>query len=219
MARYVMTSPAGSAVEVQAPNALAALGHAVAQLSMELPQSVQLGDGEILTHQGKWVVHTEMARGSAILREMSRTLAGVRNLEDAARMVLRAGLRACGCDAGAVLWRQERYLTFLDALGPASEGLAGVRIPITLGVAGHVVSTARPAVVGDVADEPRHFQGIDALTGYDTKTMLAVPIVRGPQVHGVLELMNPSEPFGTEHVRIARELAAVLAGTNLAPAA
>jgi GAF domain-containing protein len=130
----------------------------------------------------------------------------------ACERALDAALRAVPAESGAVLLVERRYLRFVAARGPHAPTLIGVRLPSSSGVAGYVLQTQRSLAVGDAARHPRHDGSLDALTGYRTRQILAVPLDGGGLVHGVLELMNPPEGqrFGPEERRRVEEVARVL---------
>jgi hypothetical protein len=51
---------------------------------------------------------------------------------------------------------------------------AGLRMPITLGVAGAVVSSSQPVTIADAYNDPLFDQHADQKTGYRTRDILAV---------------------------------------------
>ncbi len=146
-----------------------------------------------------------------------RGIEGASDVRAACARALKAAREAVPSDSGAVLLLEGRYLQFVVADGPEGPSLEGVRLPPTTGVAGYAVQTQRPQIVGDPGRHPRHYAAIDAITGYATRQILAVPAVAGGVVLGVIELMNPPggrrfEPSDAEVVeRYARVLADWLA--------
>ncbi|MBM4321487.1 MAG: GAF domain-containing protein, partial [Deltaproteobacteria bacterium] len=98
-----------------------------------------------------------------------------------------------------------------------------IRLPPGTGVAGYVARTGHPVRVEDAASDARHFTGIDQLTGYTTRSMLAVP-VRDAQgrLSGVLQLLNSRSgafsPRDEERAgRLAAQVAEALERTSLRP--
>lgn len=135
----------------------------------------------------------------------------------AASRALEAARSVVSCESGAVLLVEGNYLRFVVADGPEGPTLEGVRLPATTGVAGHAVQTQRPQVVDRAAASFRHYRAIDDITGYTSRGILAVPVIAGGVVLGVIELVNPPEgssfaPADVERVeRVARVLAGWLA--------
>ncbi len=80
-----------------------------------------------------------------------------------------------------------------------------VRFPRTKGVAGLCVSTGQIKVVHDATRSSLHFTKIDESTGFETKTILCVPLsIRGKTI-GCLELMNKRDGtmFNDDDIAIA----------------
>ena len=68
-----------------------------------------------------------------------------------------------------------------------------------VGICGAVAQTGQPLLVPDVAQESRFFPGVDQVTALRTQSVLALPLMRGAEVIGVLEVLNPSDrPTFTE---------------------
>ena len=81
-------------------------------------------------------------------------------------------------------------LIFTAASTPALEALLGVRMPADAGIAGWVFREAKPALIDNPRKDPRFYELIDTLTGMTTKSLLAVPLMHGEKVVGVLEAIN-----------------------------
>ena len=64
-------------------------------------------------------------------------------------------------------------------------------------------------MLGNAAEDPRHFGGVDRLTGSDTREIACIPILGEDKVHGVLELLNLPEGrrFSREDVHQLQTLA------------
>lgn len=69
-----------------------------------------------------------------------------------------------------------------------------IRFPADQGIAGHCFAAGEPVVVADAYADPRFNAAVDAITGYVTKTILAVPITtREGRRLGVLQALNRLE--------------------------
>ncbi|MDP2167999.1 MAG: HD domain-containing phosphohydrolase, partial [Thermodesulfovibrionales bacterium] len=71
-----------------------------------------------------------------------------------------------------------------------SEHLVGFSMPKSKGIAGWVVDNAAAVRVNDARDDKRFYPHIDKLTGYETKSVLCVPLIMGSAVIGALELVS-----------------------------
>ena len=79
------------------------------------------------------------------------------------------------------LWSRVAHLPEIDE----------IRLPPGRGVAGHVAETGEPVMLADVTEDERFFPGIDKMTGYRTRNMLAVPIRdEAGALRGVLQVLN-----------------------------
>jgi len=59
------------------------------------------------------------------------------------------------------------------------------------GIAGWVASNQKPLVIRDVKTDKRFYQEADKLTGFTTKSLIAVPLVGRRGLIGVAEVINP----------------------------
>jgi len=151
--------------------------------------------------QGWTVVYTDEGRvrlmvGSEVWQIQVREASLVR---DPLQALLEEAAHRVPSTSSALLVPRGKHLFFLRATGPQSKAILGVRIPRTTGIAGFVLQSGSPVIVGDAPLHPRHFRGLDRLTGHDTKELLALPLRRGGRVLGILELMNP--PAGGHYQR------------------
>lgn len=76
--------------------------------------------------------------------------------------------------------------------------LKEIRFPADHGIAGDVLRSGKAELIRDVSLDPRHFKLVDAMTGFSTRSLIAVPIhVRG-RITGVLEACHHTEGAFTE---------------------
>lgn len=94
--------------------------------------------------------------------------------------------------ASILLLDEERdELYFKETLGDLGEIVKKVRVPLSQpSIAGYSIKHRVPQIINDVASDPRHFKGVDKATAIPTRSILAVPIVWGEKVFGVLEAIN-----------------------------
>jgi len=66
-----------------------------------------------------------------------------------------------------------------------------VRIPKSHGVAGWVFSNRVPVIINNAYEDPRFFAGIDRQTGFQTRSILCVPLIdRKGQCIGTMQVLN-----------------------------
>jgi len=81
-----------------------------------------------------------------------------------------------------------------------SDRVKGLTVPPGRGIAGQAVKRQEPMIVPDVRESPHFYRGIDELTGFETKSVLAVPMLYQDEVIGVIEVVNKRDgtPFTEE---------------------
>lgn len=94
-------------------------------------------------------------------------------------------------DSSLLLLDEEtNELVFNVALGEKGERMQEFRVKLGQGIAGEVAATGEPIVVADVRADSRWDQSFDAKTGFETKSIMAVPIKVRDSVIGVIEVLN-----------------------------
>lgn len=81
-------------------------------------------------------------------------------------------------------------LVFQIPRGSSADALRGYRLPRGQGVAGWVALYKQPLRVDDASKDPRHSPSANEQTGFQTRSLLAVPMVLQERVTGVLEVIN-----------------------------
>lgn len=81
-------------------------------------------------------------------------------------------------------------LVFSVPTGPKEDKLIDIRIPSGEGIAGWVVEHEKPALVTNVKEDARFYPKVDEISGFETKSMLCVPLKAKTKLIGVLEVIN-----------------------------
>lgn len=152
---------------------------------------------------------TDQERRKTVRRERDRSLLRRERELEAARQVcealfqqvnpdrlveetLRTALDIVGAEAGSILLAdpERKQLVFRHSIGvmPVQRGTV---IPWDRSIAGTVFKLGKPQVIADARQDPRHYEGIDAATGYQTHDMVSIPLKRweGEPI-GVLNVLN-----------------------------
>jgi len=103
-----------------------------------------------------------------------------------------------------------------------------IRIPITAGIVGACMKEAKVIAIPEAYEDPRFNQEVDRSTGYHTRSILAVPLLRksdSHQVLAVIQMINKTEfdgkvgKFDDEDIQVmetfATFVAAKLEGSSL----
>jgi diguanylate cyclase (GGDEF)-like protein len=85
---------------------------------------------------------------------------------------------------------QTQELFFAVVVGVAPEKVKGIRLRMGEGIAGTVAQTGKPIFIPDVDQDPRFTNRVDAATGFDTRSIIALPLIVRGEVIGVFEVVN-----------------------------
>lgn len=77
-----------------------------------------------------------------------------------------------------------------DSEGRELKKLKNFLMPLGTGIVGVVAQTGTPRIVNDVRMEPAWSPLADRLTGFQTKNLMAAPLLSNGQVLGVIEILN-----------------------------
>lgn len=134
-----------------------------------------------------------MSSALKAIRQVSEAFFQYTHVDDMIRQTLHAALEVIGADAGSVLLAdsETRQLVFHHVIGETANALRGTGIPWDKGIAGAVFSSGKPEVISTVQQDARHYTVTDALTGYQSRDMIVVPLKRhGGDPIGVIEILN-----------------------------
>jgi serine phosphatase RsbU (regulator of sigma subunit) len=124
------------------------------------------------------------------LLEVSRSLISERSLEGLLELINTTATRIADCERGTVylidrdrgeLWSRVKH----------GEEVGEIRLPVGKGIAGTVAATGEVVNITDAYGDPRFDGGWDGRTGYQTRTVLCLPMVnrQGTRI-GVIQLLN-----------------------------
>jgi GAF domain-containing protein len=122
--------------------------------------------------------------------------AGALAAEEAHRPLLQAIVEVArailGARASSIMLLDEvaDELVFEAVTGEGEDELVGRRIPATTGIAGWVAQSRQPLVVEDVTQDPRFDLETAQGTGYVPQGLMAVPLIHGDTVLGVLNVLD-----------------------------
>ena len=89
--------------------------------------------------------------------------------------------------------RQSGDLRFTLITGSAVDTLKGKTVPKGVGIAGWVAERGVPLIVEDVRKDSRFEGSYDEIAGFETRSIIAVPLKTNTEVFGVIELINTLE--------------------------
>jgi len=92
-------------------------------------------------------------------------------------------------------------LCFTSAVGESE--LAQTRIDLHQGVVGWVVQHGEGVVTNDVTENDHFFPGVDAKTGFSTRSLLCAPLSSDGTTIGAIEVVNTHQPGGFSQTDLA----------------
>lgn len=124
--------------------------------------------------------------------EASRLLSSTLNSNELLVQIQRVARALTGTEASSILLLPTKpdQLYFETATGAAKDKLPHIRVPVEGSIAGAVIKSCEPIVVNDARGDPRHYGLVDVATEFQTRSILAVPLVVKDNVIGVIEVLN-----------------------------
>ena len=151
------------------------------------------------------------------IRRTSEALFSHPSVDAMVQATLDIALEVLRADSGTVYLYDSPTdtLVFRYVIGPIADQLIGKSIPASQGVAGTVFRTGNPVLIGDVSQHSDFDSNVDRQTGYQTQSMMTVPVKRtGGSPIGVMQVMNPTVPF-TQHDLEVLEVLCAQAATGI----
>ncbi|MBM3150895.1 MAG: GAF domain-containing protein [Chloroflexi bacterium] len=131
------------------------------------------------------------ARQLSTLNEITRQLTSTLEPEPLLQTILESAVVILNCEAGSLFLVDDQTdeLVFRVATGGAASDLVGQRLPPGSGIVGKAVQTRAPVIEND-AQRSNAWYNTDQQTGFETRSLLAVPMQVKERVIGVLEVIN-----------------------------
>ncbi|HEX8295462.1 MAG TPA: GAF domain-containing SpoIIE family protein phosphatase [Chthoniobacteraceae bacterium] len=129
------------------------------------------------------------------LVEVSALINGITNSQELLPAILDVARRVMEVEASSLfLVTPEGELELASASGGTQEMRVPTRritVPRGRGISGWVFEHRQPLLVPDAYADPRFFRETDQQTGFTTRSILCVPLLRGGKEIGVLQMLNP----------------------------
>ncbi len=143
------------------------------------------------------VSHEEMRRIVDALYRVHRLNAMITDMDTVLEGIMEESKELAGAEACSLLLYDEEKndLYFHVAMGESGDQQAlkhTVRLKLTDGIAGAAATTQESVNVQDVYTDTRFFDVADTVSKFETKSLLAVPMIRKGDLVGVLEVLNKS---------------------------
>jgi signal transduction protein with GAF and PtsI domain len=120
--------------------------------------------------------------------------------------IVEAAAHIFGAAAASILLvnEQEQVLEFKVAYGASNHDLVGTKFPLGQGIAGYVVMTGQPLTISNVRQDARFNQDFARSTGYVPNSILAMPLLVGERIIGVMEVLDKinAASFGIQDIEL-----------------
>ena len=131
----------------------------------------------------------------AALLSVSRHLTSSIDLSSLLKLIVTSVTELLGCEASSLFLIDHtgEQLVLKVATGPVSGEIKELRLNVGDGIVGWVAKHRKGLIVNDAQHDPRFARSVDKVTGFETRSILAVPLVDHDQVVGVLETLNTAK--------------------------
>lgn len=124
--------------------------------------------------------------------EIGKTLTSTLDPKEVLRAVMKTGSQIIPAENWSLLLRdpQTGDLSFEVIVGVAQERIKDIKMPRGAGIVGYVAETAHMVVIPDARSDPRFDSSVDRRSGFETRSLVCVPLVSRGGVLGVIEVVN-----------------------------
>lgn len=126
------------------------------------------------------------------LVEVGAMLNSTLNLNELLEQILRSATDLLRAESASLLLLDESTdeLRFAVLAGDAPMVLADQRLSSGRGIAGWALAERKSAVVDDPKTDARFYAGVDETSAFDTRNLVAVPLLVKDRAIGVMEVLN-----------------------------
>ncbi|MCK4905834.1 GAF domain-containing protein [bacterium] len=154
---------------------------------------------------------SSLAKELDTLYRISKFIDSITDLKQLLKLIMEESKNVVNAEASSLLLydREKDELYFEVALGKKGEKVKEIRLKASEGVAGTVAKKKKSINIGDVTKTNMWDNSADKTSGFETHSLLAVPMLRKNNLVGVIEVLNKKgrKGFTNEDVRIMEILA------------
>ena len=134
---------------------------------------------------------SEYIRKLTSVLQVTKAYRSIIHLDVLLSTIVETAAHTVGAEAGSILlYDEDGKLRFHTASGQAAPQVKPMTLERGQGIAGWSASAGKPAIVNDVESDPRFEGRFDEETGFETRSILCVPLTFEDRVIGVIELLN-----------------------------
>ena len=160
------------------------------------------------------VVHqlNELVREMDLLHEISKEISGIKSLPELLDDIMTGSKVLMNAEASSLLLYEEAddKLYFQVAQGEMGTLVKQFSVDMGSGIAGWVAKYQQPLVIEDCYKDPRFNPSYDKKTGFRTKSMICVPMMRDGKLIGTMQVINKKDEsvFTNRELKVFTSLAA-----------
>ena len=155
--------------------------------------------------------NAEKIRFLRLYQTVSSALGYVGDLQELLTTIVSIVTAELPSEEGSILLHDEETneFEFFTAVGDTGAELVKLRFPADKGIAGRALREGRTLVVNDVQSSPDFYGSIDKDHDFQTKSILAAPLISGEETVGVIEAINKigKDGFDEEDKRLLTAIA------------
>ena len=155
--------------------------------------------------------NAEKIRFLRLYQTVSSALGYVGELQELLTTIISIVTAELPSEEGSILLHDEETneFEFFTAVGETGAELVKLRFPADKGIAGRALKERRTLVVNDVQNSPDFYGSIDEDHDFQTKSILAAPLISGDETVGVVEAINKvgKDGFDEEDKRLLTAIA------------
>lgn len=143
----------------------------------------------------------------------TRSLSAMVDLETYLQSVLSAAIELTQSETASLMEYDEAKREFRFKFIPwlHREALKDSKVPLQGSIAGQVFLRGKPIAIDNVQAAPQHYEKIDLLASFQTRSILGVPLILHGRPIGVFEAFNKPSAYTKEDILILETLASLAA--------
>lgn len=159
--------------------------------------------------------HGRLSKRYKLIHGMANLFLNSLELERNVETAMDFFMEAINAEAGSILLidEEKQDLYFAVARGPKEEEIKSFRVALGKGIAGACANDKETISVSDVRKDKRFSREIDEALGFETRSILAVPLVFKNTSLGAVEVINKQDGdvFTSDEIALCQDIARLLA--------
>lgn len=128
----------------------------------------------------------------------SQSMSRAVHLDVCLQNIVNSTANLLNAEAGSIFLydKDKKELTFKVLTGSNTEKIKELKLKLGEGIAGLVALTGKPVTVNEAAHDSRFSPKFDQISGFETKSIISVPLKHQREIIGVLEILNKKSRQG-----------------------